>query len=308
MSGFAKASTLVLLLTAAFVWCGEMLTSVSGTGVVGGGGADVGVGRGEAVFFGKGKCYTCHSIGDRGSAVRCPNLGIFGQQFTRPVAVRAAERKSSDGYSAVEYLVESLYDPDAFIVSGFSKGLMPPIHRPPIELDDDDIASVTLFLIAESDIDPDAGIRDELRSAQTAFASLRSLSDAPPPAISLPRGKRESGRDMFAEFGCPSCHLVQGVNFHLEEPISAGGVGPELTGIGAIQTWEYLVESILDPSAVVVANPPGVEPGGEGAYADAKGWSKMPQYNDFMTIEHLLDLAEFLTTLTGEDDNTKLYP
>ncbi|MFQ5667823.1 MAG: c-type cytochrome [Candidatus Binatia bacterium] len=302
-----KASILVVVLTGIFVWCGELLTAASGAGG-GGAGGEVGVARGEALFFGKGKCYTCHSIGGRGSAVRCPNLGVFGEQFRQPVGIRAAERKRADGYSAIEYLVESLYDPNAFVVPGFPKGLMPAINRPPIGLDGDEIASVILFLLAESDSDTDAAARDEIRTAQRTYATLGADAEAPPAAISLPRGNPQSGRDLFPEFGCTSCHRVRGVNFHLEEPVSEGGVGPDLTSIGAVQTREYLVESLLDPNAVVVANPPGVELGAEGAYADAKGWSKMPKFADVMTVEQMLDLAQFLKTLTGEEGNAKLYP
>lgn len=299
-----KASILVVVLTAAFVWCGEILTAVSGAGGAGAGG-EVGVAQGEAVFFGKGKCYTCHSIGSRGSAVRCPNLGASGEQFRQPVGVRASERGKAGGYSAIKYLVESLYDPDAFVVPGFPKGLMPAINRPPISLDGDEIASAILFLLAASDIDPDAAMGDEIRSAQKTFASLGADDEAPPAAISLPAGNPTSGHDLFPEYGCTSCHKVRGVSF---AGGGEGGVGPELTSIGAIQTREYLIESILDPNAVVVANPPGVEAGEEGSYSDVNGRSRMPQFGDVMTIKHLLDLAEFLKTLTDEAHNAELYP
>ena len=42
---------------------------------------------------------------------------------------------------------------------------------------------------------------------------------------------------------CGKCHIVNG---------RGKKVGPELTGIGAIQTPEYFVESILKPSAKIV--------------------------------------------------------
>ncbi len=304
MNGFTKASILVVFLSAAFVWCGELLTAVSGAGG-GGAGGEVGAARGEAVFFGKGKCYTCHSIGSRGSAVRCPNLGVFGEQLRQPVGVRAADRKKAEGYSAVAYLVESLYDPDAFIVPGFPKGLMPAVQRPPIDLDGDEIVSVILFLLAESDIDADATKQDEIRIAQKTLAPLGDVGDAPPAAISLPPGNPKSGRDLFPEYGCSSCHQARGVSF---AGAGEGGVGPDLTSIGAIQTREYLIESILDPNAVVVASPPSVDAGGDGSYSDVNGRSRMPQFGDVMTIDHLLDLAEFLKTLTDEAHNAELYP
>jgi quinoprotein glucose dehydrogenase len=55
-------------------------------------------------------------------------------------------------------------------------------------------------------------------------------------------GDAAAGRDIFlhkTETACLRCHKVQG---------RGGEVGPDLTGIGARQTREYLLESIVDPS------------------------------------------------------------
>jgi mono/diheme cytochrome c family protein len=307
MGGLSRAAIVVLLFSAGFVWCGELLTSISGAGGVAVGG-DVGVERGNAVFFGKGKCYTCHSVGGKGSAVRCPNLGVFGDQFRKPIGVRATERKAKEGYSGVKYMIESLYDPDAYIVSGFPKGLMPPIHRPPIGLDEDEIASVILFLMSESGVDGDAATMAEMKKVQKTFAAQSGSGDAPPAAIALPGGDPRAGQVAFAKLGCLKCHKIQGVAFALDEPIPPGGVGPDLTSIGAIQGREYLIESILEPNAIVVADPPGQKRGDEGSYAAADGWSKMPKFHAEMSVQQMLDIAAFLGTLTDEQSNAKNYP
>jgi mono/diheme cytochrome c family protein len=89
---------------------------------------------GREIFDGKGLCTTCHTIGQTG-ALRFPDLeGIGGRAATRV-----------PGMDDIEYLAQSLYDPDAFIVPGFNPG-MPPAHRPPVGLTDQEILTVIAYL------------------------------------------------------------------------------------------------------------------------------------------------------------------
>lgn len=89
---------------------------------------------GKEIFDGKGICNTCHTIG-RSGALRFPDLD--------GIASRAATR--IPGYSPVEYLAESLYEPDIFVVAGFNPG-MPQINKPPIGLTDDEIMCLIAYL------------------------------------------------------------------------------------------------------------------------------------------------------------------
>lgn len=82
----------------------------------------------------KGLCLTCHTIGKSGT-LRFPDLAGVGD--------RAKTRKP--GMSDVEYLAESLYHPEAFIVPGFNPG-MPVINKPPIGLSDKEILTVIAWL------------------------------------------------------------------------------------------------------------------------------------------------------------------
>ena len=89
---------------------------------------------GREIMEGKGLCSTCHTIGKSG-ALRFPDLdGIGG---------RAASRVA--GLSDVEYLAQSLYEPNVFIVPGFNPG-MPVINQPPIGLSDQEILCVIAYL------------------------------------------------------------------------------------------------------------------------------------------------------------------
>ena len=89
---------------------------------------------GREIMDGKGLCFTCHTMGKKG-ALRFPDLeGIGGH---------AAERVP--GLSDLDYLAQSIYEPDKFIVPGFNPG-MPVINKPPIGLTDDEILAVIAYL------------------------------------------------------------------------------------------------------------------------------------------------------------------
>lgn len=89
---------------------------------------------GQEIFVGKGLCSTCHTIGKSG-ALRFPDLA--------GIATRA--ENEVPGLNALDYLSQSLYDPEAYIVPGFNPG-MPVINKPPIGLTDDEILTVMAYL------------------------------------------------------------------------------------------------------------------------------------------------------------------
>jgi cytochrome c2 len=89
---------------------------------------------GREVMEGKGLCMTCHTIGKTG-ALRFPDLEGVGSRAKTRVP----------GLSDVDYLAESLYEPNKFIVPGFNPG-MPVINKPPIGLTDQEILAVIAYL------------------------------------------------------------------------------------------------------------------------------------------------------------------
>jgi len=293
-----KVGLFVVLIVAVFVTVGEALTGISGSGSGGGITGEVYDAVGQKIFFGKGKCYICHAFGAEGSAVRCPNLGVFGDQFSEPVGVRAASRRADEGMRATQYLVESLYDPNAYIVEGYPKDLMKPINRPPILLSDDEITSVISYLLVKSDVEMAEGTLPEILAAQEPYASGAVAVAEGGVEFEFPEGDPEEGMVVFAEMRCGKCHTVEGMVFNEEVE---KGIGPDLTFIGSIQTRTYIVESILEPGKVILADPPGQKPGDEGSYRTEYGESKMPEFHDSMTLRQLLDIAAFLETLQGQE-------
>jgi cytochrome c1 len=101
-----------------------------------------------------------------------------------------------------------------------------------------------------------------------------------------PKGDVARGRAAFARFECYSCHEVKGEKF--PAPREAAKLGPELSVMGPLHDVDYFAESILNPSAVIER--------GKG-YQAPDGSSKMPSFNDSMTVQELIDLVAYLRAL-----------
>jgi mono/diheme cytochrome c family protein len=101
-----------------------------------------------------------------------------------------------------------------------------------------------------------------------------------------PAGDPVRGRALFAKYECFSCHEVRGEPFAV--PQDADNVGPELAAMGPAHEAEYFVEAIINPNAVIER--------GKG-YEAADGSSKMPSFNDTLTVQELLDLVAYLKAL-----------
>ena len=248
--GVALFTVVVLLL---FVYIGEVLTRISGEGgrlrrTVG---EEASPEAGEAIFWGKGTCYTCHSIGGRGSAIRGPNLGETGA-LNMPIAARAAKRaeeratKTGKPFTAVDYLVESLAEPAAYLVQGY-QNIMPVIWKPPIALKPEQIKAVTMYLQIQGGAEDLAAIEKspffKRLEATAATAGAGQVSEAWKPYL---QGDAEEGKELFFDpespAGCAKCHAIGD---------QGGTVGPELTKVAAVQTPQYILESVLEPSKVV---------------------------------------------------------
>jgi copper resistance protein D len=98
-----------------------------------------------------------------------------------------------------------------------------------------------------------------------------------------PAGDPARGREVFRRLACYTCHRVPGHDF----PASAG-IGPDLAGVGEHHPAGYILESILNPNAVVVE--------GSG-YTTPDGKSIMPDYRNQLTVPDLLDLVSYLRSL-----------
>jgi mono/diheme cytochrome c family protein len=101
-----------------------------------------------------------------------------------------------------------------------------------------------------------------------------------------PAGDPGRGRAAFIKFECYACHEVRTDTF--PAPKDADKVGPELSAMGPLHDADYFAEAILNPGAVIE----------KGKHYEAPdGSSKMPSYNDSMTVQELVDLVAYLRGL-----------
>ena len=233
MKSFLKSAVFSLCILGFFVFVCMYVTGLSGGGGGGGGATGINPEAGEAIYWGDGQCHTCHSIGTSGSATRGPNQ--------EGLAARAEERAKEAGLSSgLEYLVESIVDPSAFVVEGYDN-IMPKVYDAPIMLGREQIQAVLTYLQTlggESNIEAVATFAEKIPEASgDAVAPW-----VPPIDVDIKEGELVFF-DESRGVTCSKCHVLNG---------KGSKVGPDLTGIGAVQTPQYLIESVLKPSEIIV--------------------------------------------------------
>jgi mono/diheme cytochrome c family protein len=205
---------------------------------------------GEQLFYGKGTCALCHSI-EPSEAARCPQLGAG--PLGPAIGARAEERVKEADYKGnakdgAEYLIESLTHPQDYLVQGFPP-IMPVINKPPIALNNDEIAAVAAFLQA---------IQGGQVTATPKMVVAFTGGEGPAPpgtAAAQPVVATATNRppeQLIAELACIACH-----KFDEPGPL----VGPSLWDVGARQDEAYIRQSILEPNAVIAEGfPPMLMP------------------------------------------------
>jgi mono/diheme cytochrome c family protein len=110
--------------------------------------------------------------------------------------------------------------------------------------------------------------------------------------FTLPQGDPVAGRKIFVEVACYKCHEVKGEKF---PDVAAGekGIGPELSQMAGMHPPEFFGESIINPNAVI--DPDAKKLG----YVGEDGKSKMPDYNNVLTVKQVADLAAYIASLKG---------
>jgi putative heme-binding domain-containing protein len=232
----ARVFPFLLIVLGLYLWIGYAITDLTGGGDRTSGVVEITPEGGEAIYWGKGRCFTCHSVGGQGSAVRGPNHGQFGEKFPLPMGSRAAERakerseKEGEAFTAVDYMVESLASPGAYVVKGY-KNEMAVVYAPPISLNLKEIKAVVAYLTSlGGDLDMEAIDSKPSDVTQKFYAKISA-------AAAAGGGDPGLGATVY-EDNCTDCHTLNG---------EGGAVGPDLTGISA-KGLKFISESILQPA------------------------------------------------------------
>ena len=138
-------------------------------------------GIGQKIFFGKGQCALCHTIGT--SEGRCPDLKGIGAKLTR------------------QFLYESLTQPQAYVYmdyqhvgrAKFFPAKMPYINKKPIGLSNNEILAVIAFL--------------QSMSGEEITVDLSEI-EAPRDVVVV-MGDKAAGQKVFQSF-CAKCHSIGG--------------------------------------------------------------------------------------------------
>ncbi|MCP4184531.1 MAG: c-type cytochrome [Hyphomicrobiales bacterium] len=226
----------LLVVLGVYLWIGYSITALTGSGDEAAAVVEITPEGGEVIYWGKGRCFTCHSVGGQGSAVRGPNHGQFGEKFQQSMGARAVERalartkKEGVEFTAVDYVVESLASPGAFVVEGY-KNEMAVVYAPPISLNLKEIKAVTAYLMSlGGDLDMEAIDTAPSEITKKLYSKIAAAAEAG-------GGDPELGAEVF-EDNCVECHSLG------EDD---GEIGPNLSGIAA-SGLKFISESILAPT------------------------------------------------------------
>lgn len=136
---------------------------------------------GQGLFFSKGQCALCHTLGG-GVKSRCPDLTGIGGKLTREFEYESYTKPSAWIY--MDYEMEA-GAPQRFPAE------MPQINKPPVDLNEKEILAVFAFI-----------------QSQGGEVTVDVSEIAPPPVVSAATGDVVNGKKVFGRLDCVKCHMI----------------------------------------------------------------------------------------------------
>lgn len=185
---------------------------------------------GETIVRQRG-CMACHTIepgvGVRGGG-RGPNWA--------DIAARRAQGVPGGAKGFVDYVVQALYDPGAYLVEGFAN-IMPAATAAPAKLTYEEVVAVINYLQSLGGT-PSVKIGDIPRPSGAAEAGIPAVGG----------GVAADGAAIFNASGCAACHSLEPGKVLLGPPLDAANL--KQTAAERSMTPEaYIMESVVKPGA-----------------------------------------------------------
>ncbi|MEZ5445935.1 MAG: c-type cytochrome [Gammaproteobacteria bacterium] len=180
-------------------------------------------------------CMACHTM-EPGAGVkgggRGPNLD--------GIAARRAQGAAGAAANAVDYLVQSLYEPGAHLVEGYPN-IMPPATGAPAKLGYEEVTAVVNYL---QSLGGTASVKIGELPRPAVAGTAAAAEPATAPAVPAAAG----GAQLLTDMGCVACH---------SSAPGQQGIGPALdadsirtaAGERRMSPEAYLIESIVEPGA-----------------------------------------------------------
>jgi hypothetical protein len=122
----------------------------------------------------------------------------------------------------------------------------------------------------------------------TSLLAACAPSPESPRGFRLPDGDAIAGEATFVRLQCHGCHQIEGLELPEFLGTTAVVVKVSLGGeVTRVKTYGELVTSIINPSHRLI-------PGYPREQVSTNGASLMTVYNDWMTVQQLIDLVAFL--------------
>jgi len=179
------------------------------------------VGAGKTLFEEAGGCTACHGLGERAPRLLTDHAG------TGPIGDRCQQRQ--EGLDCKAYLYQSLTDPGAVVVPGFSP-IMPDARR---QLSVGQIWAIIAFLQSQG---------GEVTVTMDDIPVEGAAPDTPTPGEPSAFSEVSDPRQLLNDNACLGCHVLDG---------TGGPVGPSFDGIGQRLDAAAIRKAVLEPNADV---------------------------------------------------------
>lgn len=189
-------------------------------------------------------CMACHTI-EPGAGVQGGGRGPNWSD----VAVRRAQGVSGGPGNLVEYLVQALYEPGAYLVEGYAN-IMPAATAAPAKLTYEEVAAVVNYLQS-------LGGKPSVKVGDIPRPSGESA--APPKTVVTDPGT------ILTNFACAGCHSLKAGEVRLGPSLDAASIKTTAAERG-MTAEAFIMESIVKPGAFEKTGfPSGVMPQDFGA-------------------------------------------